>query len=53
MGLKFVSQQFRIVLVALLLNLELLLVPDQLNNFEALSKTTRGPFQCLVRMNTI
>lgn len=47
------SQQFRIVLVAMLLKLKLLLMPDQLNNFEALSKITRGPFQCLVRMNPI
>lgn len=52
-GLKLALQQFRIVLVAILLNLEILLVPHQLHNFKALSKINRGSFQCLVRMDPI
>ncbi|KAI3397319.1 hypothetical protein diail_10976 [Diaporthe ilicicola] len=52
-GRKFATQQFRIVLVVMLLNFELLPIPDDLNSFDAFSKITRSPCQCFVRVNPI
>lgn len=52
-GRKFATQQFRIVLVVMLLNFELLPIPDHLNSFDAFSKITRNPCQCFVRMKPI
>lgn len=52
-GRKFATQQFRIMLVVVLLNFELLPIPDHLNNFDAFSKITRSPCQCFVRLNPI
>lgn len=52
-GRKFATQQFRIMLVVILSNFELLPIPDHLNNFDAYSKITRSPCQCFVRMNPI
>ncbi|KAK7743782.1 hypothetical protein SLS53_003801 [Cytospora paraplurivora] len=52
-GRKFAQQQFRIMLVVLVLNFEFLPIPEALNSYDAFSKLTRSPCQCFARMNPI
>ncbi|KUI57025.1 Cytochrome P450 3A16 [Cytospora mali] len=52
-GRKFAQQQFRIMLVVMVLNFEYLPIPEELNSYDAFSKLTRSPCQCFVRMNPI
>ncbi|KAJ0123408.1 Cytochrome P450 3A16 [Diaporthe amygdali] len=49
----FATQHFRIVLVVILLDFELLLLPENLNSPDAFSKITRSPCQCFVRLRPI
>lgn len=50
---KFTTQHFRIVLVVILLDFELLLLPENLNSPDAFSNITRSPCQCFVRLRPI
>lgn len=52
-GRKFASQQFRIMLVVLVLNFEFLPIPKALSSDDAFSKLTRSPCQCYARMKPI
>lgn len=52
-GRKFAAQQFRIMLVVLVLNFEFLPVPDELNSNDAYTSLTRSPSQCYSRMKPI
>lgn len=53
LGRKFAQTNFRIMLVVLVLNLEFLPIPDDLNSDDALMGLSRSPIQCFARIKPL